>query len=248
MSLSPLTLQEGAILIADAHYSFKHPALLEFIRDISTKKILTTQLLLMGDIFDLLFKDIAITQERNREVIDLLNALSKEIDVIYLEGNHDFNLQDVFPEVQVFPLNQQPVDAQWNGQRIGLAHGDLGGETGYKVYTALIRNHLIQKMLNSIDSLGNHFIINALDDKLKKKEDCRSIEGFETYVKKHLSQVDLNRYDYFIEGHFHQNAQFDIEKCRYINLAAFACHEHYFVVQSEQMQSILRDMVFQREK
>ena len=248
MSPDTLILHEGAILVADAHYSFKHPLLLDFLQTIHTEEIITPQLILMGDIFDLLFTDIALTLERNRVVIDLINALSEQIEVVYLEGNHDFNLGDIFPGVKVYSLRQQPVEAGWMGQRVGLAHGDFGGAMGYKIYTALIRNRLIQKMLNSIDSLGNHFIINALDYKLKNKEDCRSIERFETYVKKHLSQVDLNKYDYFIEGHFHQNAQFDIEKCRYINLAAFACHEHYFVVQSEQMQSILRDMVFQREK
>jgi len=248
MSHNPLVLQEGAILIADTHYSLKHPLLLDFLRAIHTKEIVTSQLILMGDIFDLLFADIALTLERNREAIDLINVLSKQIEVVYLEGNHDFNLTGIFPKVQIYPLSQQPVDAQWYDQRVGLAHGDFNGETGYKVYTALIRNRLIQKMLNTIDSIGNHFIINALDNKLNNKEDCRSIERFELYAQKHLSQIDLHQYDYFIEGHFHQNSQFDVEKCRYINLAAFACHEHYFVVQSKQMQSILRDMVFQRKK
>jgi len=247
MSPDTLILQEGAILVADAHYSFKHPLLLDFLQTIHTEEIITPQLILMGDIFDLLFTDIALTLERNRVVIDLINALSEQIEVVYLEGNHDFNLGDIFPGVKVYSLQQQPVDAGWMGKRVGLAHGDFGGAMGYKIYTALIRNRLIQKILNAIDRIGNHFILDALDDKLKNKEDCRNIEDFETYVKRHLSQIDLGRYDYFIEGHFHQNSQFDVDKCRYINLAAFACHEHYFVVQSDKTQGMLVPMVFQRK-
>ncbi len=246
MSHKPLVLHEDALFIADAHYSFKHPLLLDFLQEIHSKKIVTTQLILMGDIFDLLFTDIVLTLERNREVINLINVLSETIEIIYLEGNHDFNVEEIFPNIQVYPLSKQPVKAQWMNKHVALAHGDFGGERGYKVYTALIRNRLVQKILNSVDRLGNNFILNALDTKLKEKDDCRSIKGFETYVQKHLSQIDLSQYDYFIEGHFHQNIHLNMQKCRYINLAAFACQERYAVVRTDSECSMLKDVKFMK--
>ncbi|MDQ7069043.1 MAG: hypothetical protein Q9M40_14350 [Sulfurimonas sp.] len=64
-----IELQEGALLISDAHYSSSRPELLSLIKDIHSKKIPTTQLILMGDIFDALFGEVPTTQEKNREMI-----------------------------------------------------------------------------------------------------------------------------------------------------------------------------------
>ena len=54
--MSPnITLQEGAILIADAHYSDKHPEFYAFLKALDSGQIKTKQLILMGDMFELLF-------------------------------------------------------------------------------------------------------------------------------------------------------------------------------------------------
>jgi UDP-2,3-diacylglucosamine hydrolase len=244
MSHKEIALKEGAVFITDAHYSFKHEQLLGFLRDLKEKKIPASQLVLMGDIFDLLFGHIEVTHERNREVVDLVNDLSREIEIIYLEGNHDFNLASIFPGIQLFALLEQPVSVRYEGLSIGLAHGDFGGDAGYRLYTALIRNEVIQKVLNLIDRLGGHFIIKGLDQKLANKDDCKTTEDFEKKIRKHLEAVDLDRYDYFIEGHYHQNRSFDIGRCRYINPAAFACGLHYYILEHTP-SSLLKEMQYQ---
>ena len=247
MSPKKIILQEGAILISDAHYSFKHPGLLDLLRAIAEKKIFTSQLLLMGDMFDLLFSNVPFTLERNKDVIDLINLLSKQMEIIYLEGNHDFNLASLFPNLDVYPLSAQPVEAIFHDRRVGLAHGDFGGEIGYRIYTAVIRNSRVLKLLDMVDQIGNNFIMNALDNKLTNKDDCRKIDHFEQKIREHLKSIDLSRYDYFIEGHFHQDRQFDIAGCHYINPAAFACNETYYVVKSDQSGMRVDKVLFDRE-
>jgi len=245
MSPKPFALKAGAVFIADAHYSFKHPALITMLQAVESKKLACSQLILMGDIFDLLFTDITVTLERNREVIAIINRLSAVMEVLYLEGNHDFNLVDIFPNVTVCALSNQPVDALWQQQRIGLAHGDFAGERGYRFYTALIRNRTVQKILNIINMLSGAFITDKLDEKLKNKDDCRRIDDFETYVKRHLEAVDLDAYDYFVEGHYHQNRRLKIQKCHYSNLAAFACNEIYYVLEAGTEVFTLHEKKFQ---
>ena len=223
MSHKPLTLQPGAILLSDAHYSFKHKELLDFLKAIRSQTIQTPQLILMGDMFDLLFGGITKTVERNQDAVDLINTLSDNIEILYLEGNHDFNLASIFPGVKVFSIKQQPVICEYKGESVALAHGDFNGPFGYRLYTSLIRTPFILKTLSLINRVGKQFILNALDAKLARKDDCQKMQTFEAYVKKHLTKKRLASYSLFIEGHHHQDLSFDIEGCQYVNLPAFAC-------------------------
>ncbi|MEE8589347.1 MAG: metallophosphoesterase [Sulfurimonadaceae bacterium] len=227
MSHKPLKLLEGAIFLSDAHYSFKHSEFLDFLKAIRAQEIQTPQLILMGDMFDLLFGGIAKTIERNQEAVDLINTLSDNIEIVYLEGNHDFNLASIFPGVQVFSIKQQPVDCRYKEQSVALAHGDLDGPLDYRLYTAVIRNPLVLRLLRFINTIGKQFILNALDAKLARKDDCQKMHTFETFITKHLAKQKLEEYALFIEGHHHQDLSFEIQGCKYVNLPAFACGQGY---------------------
>lgn len=225
-----LVLREGAFVIADAHCSHMRGDFLDLLKDIKLKKLLPTQLILLGDIFDTLFGQVAYTLEINSEAINILNEISKEIEVIYLEGNHDFNLKKVLPNIKVFAIKDQPIEMSFFEQKVLLSHGDIESPLGYRIYTAIIRNPFVLRALSIVDTIFNHIIIKKLDEYLSKKDDCKEFAGFEEFIKMRL----LGRYscDYFIEGHFHQNKSFKIGDFKYINLAAFACNQRYFIVKS----------------
>ena len=93
----PIQIKEGAYIISDAHFSVSRPELLLLIQEIHSQKIIPTQLLLFGDIFDALFGAVKKTIETNAQIISMLNDISQKIEVVYMEGNHDFNLEHVFP-------------------------------------------------------------------------------------------------------------------------------------------------------
>ena len=239
--MSPsFTLKEGALLLGDAHYSHLRPELLELIEDVASKKLQIPQLILMGDVLDALFGDISFTLKANREIIRLIQVISQDIEVIYLEGNHDFNLKNIFQNAKVFSIGQQPVIAKYAGKTVALAHGDFDGDPIYKLYTSIIRNRWILRFLNAIDTKIENKIIKKIDAYLAKKEDCKEFLGFEDYIRRR----DLHKYtcDYFIEGHYHQNKLYALGTFEYINLAAFACNQRYFIVKS------LQDRVFLEEK
>ncbi|MEA3227719.1 MAG: metallophosphoesterase [Campylobacterota bacterium] len=239
-----IVIKEGAFIISDAHYSDIRPHFLEFIQDIDSKKLQPTQLIFMGDIFDALFGQVKYTQTVNKKIIDLINTLSIEIELIILEGNHDFNLKNIFLNAQVFKLSQQPLLCSFERKKIYLAHGDFNVGFGYKIYTLFIRNRVFLTILSLIDSLSSHFILKKLNKKLSQKEDCKELKSFPSFIKKRLE----NRYecDYFIEGHFHQNQQFKIDRFFYINLAAFACNQRYFSVKSLKDKELLEEHIFSK--
>ena len=232
MSHSEIKLLEGAIFLSDAHYSFKHSRLLDFLKALRLQEIQTPQLILMGDIFDLLFGGISTTIERNQEAIELINTLSDNIEILYLEGNHDFNLTSIFPGVKVFTLQQQPLIAHFKEQRVALAHGDFKGPRLYRLYTAIIRKSWVLKVLHLINTIGRGFIIKRLDSRLEHKNECREIAGFETLTQERLSRSYLEDFDLFIEGHFHQDRSFMVGACLYTNLPAFACTPDYMRLSS----------------
>jgi len=247
MSPNPFVLLEGAVVISDAHYSELRPQLLELIQAIHNRTVKATQLILMGDIFDLLFGPIKETHRRNETVINLINAISQTMEVYYFEGNHDFALQSLFPNVTIFPLSVQPVPFTFEGKKGYMAHGDFGEDFGYKLYTFLVRSKAVLYFLRMIDSLTNHALLKRLDAYLSKKEDCNDFTNFEAYVTKRLHAYEAKEIAYFIEGHFHQNSCFNITNFVYINLAAFACNQRYFIVQSKEERNLLHQVFFSKE-
>jgi len=240
-----IEIKEGAIFVSDAHYSPLRPSFLEFIKDIHSQKIKATQLVLFGDIFDALFGGVSSTIEKNQEMIILLNDISKEIELIYLEGNHDFNLKKIFPFAKIFSISQQPVPCSINNKKAFLAHGDFDGAIGYKIYTYLIRSKMVLFVLNIVNNMFSNFILNKLDKYLDKKDDCKKLNNFKSYI---LSRLTFKyECDYFIEGHFHQNKSFDFDDFIYINLGVFACNQRYFIVEFSEDKALLEEKIYSKE-
>lgn len=248
MSLDRFVLKEGAILVADAHCAPWRLEFIAFLNAVASEEIRTPQLILMGDVFDLLFGDIDATLAFNRDSIALLNTLAERVEILYLEGNHDFRLSTLFPHIKVIPRQQQPLIAAFGEQQIALSHGDTHMGIGYAVYTALIRNGAILKVLNRLDQWRGEFIVKWLIGMMKRKHHCRPIEEFPELIRKRLAKIGTLGVNAVIEGHFHQNTAFELAgDIRYFNLGAFACNERYYRVQSSHNRIVLEEAFLSKE-
>lgn len=247
LRMSPKPLQPGAILIADAHCAPWRTPFIDFLRALESGEIVTPQLILMGDIFDMLYGPIPRTYGYNTEGIDLLNRLCKTIEIIYLEGNHDFLLEDLFPDITIIRRENQPITMSYEGKNIAFSHGDSAMGFGYELYTALIRSTLVLGVLRVIDTAGGGFIVAWLEKEMKRKSHCRSIEHFDALIEKRLRTLKNESIDILIEGHFHQNRVIHYPQFDYINVGAFACNERYFTVQSIQNKTLLHEAMFRKE-
>lgn len=247
LRMSPKLLHTGAILIADAHCAPWRTPFIDFLRTLESGEIVTPQLILMGDVFDMLYGPIERTYGYNTEGIDLLKRLSTRIEILYLEGNHDFLLDKVFSGIQVIRREQQPLILTYEGKNIAFSHGDSNMGWGYELYTALIRNPFVLGILRAIDNMKNGFIVAWLEEQMKRKIHCRTIDNFQRLIERRIESLNVDSIDVLIEGHFHQNMAFDIDGLHYINVGAFACNERYFTVQSNQNQPLLHEAVFRKE-
>ncbi len=221
-----IIIQENAIFVADAHYPTHGDTLLKLLYQIMRGEIVTSQLFLMGDIFDLLIGGVEQSIQENHEAIGLIESIAKHIEVYYFEGNHDFLLASIFTNIKIYPREQQPQMMSLGGCFVGLSHGDRFA-VGWKhaLMSRLLRKawviRLIQRLRPQIVSQQNHH--------LSTKDICIEIPHFEQKTKQIMAHYkDTSR---VIEGHYHQA----IQHYGYISLPALACQKQVGVIRDTQM-------------
>lgn len=227
-----LIIKPDAIFISDAHYNPSRKDIIDFLKAILDDKIHTSQLFLMGDIFDFLAGEIDYFKTQNQELISLIDELSSAIEVIFLEGNHDYNLQGLFTKTKIITRNNQPLQCEfWDStklqsdkktRKIMLAHGDIFTPKNYNIYTAIIRNKRLLKFLNFIDFFN--WLTKRIDLWLRKKELSCEFKDFNNFAIKRLMKYKYAKADLIIEGHFHQGKSYK----NYTNLPAFGIENQYF--------------------
>lgn len=224
-----MIIQDNAIFIADAHYNDKRTQLEEILLMLQNGTLSSNQLFLMGDIFDFLSAEIEYFKFINYKIIALINDLSLTHEIIYLEGNHDYNLRNIFPKVNVIPRSEQPIYIEQNNRIIALAHGDIFTPSSYNIYTAIIRNHFFMKCINIFDI--NSFLSKYVEKKLMNKKICHKQNNFLGFVHNRIEKYNqFSQTNLIIEGHFHQGYHSD----NYINLPSLACDNRYTTYQNNQ--------------
>jgi len=224
-----MIIQDNAIFIADAHYNDNRTQLHEILTMLQNGTLSSKQVFLMGDMFDFLSGEIEYFKFINYGMISLINELSTTHEVIYLEGNHDYNLKDIFPKVNVVSREHQPLLIEHGTKEIALAHGDIYTPFFYNLYTSIIRNHKVMRFINFLDK--NDFISKYIEKKLMHKKICHKLNNFLGFVHKRIQTYNTqNEIDLIIEGHFHQGYKGE----RYINIPSLACDSRYMIYQNNQ--------------
>ena len=223
-----LKIEKKAIFVADSHYNEKKPEFLIFLKKLLNKEIITTQLFLMGDMFDFISNESKYFVKRNQKLIDIINELSLHIQIIYLEGNHDYNMQSLFPNLKVYKRENQPIKASYEEKSVMLAHGDIFTPWHYNLYCKIIRNHFLLLFLNMIDF--NNFISKKIYYVLLEKNICSKMKNFEEFAK---SRINNYKSDIIIEGHFHQGKSYKEKNQLYVNIPSLCCEKKYFILDEE---------------
>jgi UDP-2,3-diacylglucosamine hydrolase len=220
------TIKEQALFIADSHYPHHGDAFLDLLKKLESGEIETPQLFLMGDNFDLLFGHNDYIQTFSKEAILLLQTLSQKLEIHYFEGNHDFCLTELFPDIQVYTREQQPIMFQLNEKKVAISHGDkyvIG--FGYDLYCKVLRNKTTLTLLKPFEKA----IIDHRMRKLSQKHICFTFHGFEKRVEDILE--NYTEAELVIEGHFHQCKTVG----KYISLPSLACQGMVAVMEEGEM-------------
>jgi UDP-2,3-diacylglucosamine hydrolase len=221
-----IEIKENALFIADSHYPHHGDDFLTFLQKLESGEVKTSQLFLMGDNFDLLFGYNDYIQTFSPEAIALLQKLSKKLEIHYFEGNHDFCLNKLFPDIKVYSREQQPKMFKLGEKKVAISHGDkyVTG-VGYDLYCNILRTKTALTFLKPFEKT----IINYRMKKLSQKHICRDFHDFDKRVEAILSYyADA---DMVIEGHFHQSRVIG----KYISLPSQACQGKIAVIEEGKM-------------
>jgi UDP-2,3-diacylglucosamine hydrolase len=229
-----LSIQNEAIFVADSHYNEKNKEFLLFLKKIESKEILCSQLFLMGDMIDFISGESRYFIKQNYQVIELLNKLSKDIQIVYLEGNHDYNLKSIFPNINVIKRENQPLLAKLeNNQTISLSHGDNFINWKYDLYCKIIRNTFFLQFMNLIDI--NFFISKKIENTLVNKNICHKMNNFKQIVEKRIKNYNT---DIVIEGHYHQGDIYNINNKKYVNIPSLCCQKEYIKIKDLEFEKV----------
>ena len=219
--------------MADSHYNEKNHQFLIFLEKVKTGEIRTSQLFLMGDMIDFISGESKYFIKRNKKILDLLNELSNDLEIIYLEGNHDYNMQVLFSKIKVIKRENQPLEAKYQDKIVALAHGDIFTPWHYNLYCSIIRNSFLLKFLNILDI--NNFISKKIYYSLLKKNICSTMNDFESFAKRRLYNYTSN---IVIEGHFHQGKSYVNKKQNYVNIPSLCCSNKYFILKENNFEGV----------
>lgn len=226
-----LSIKQDSIFVADSHFNEKNRELLTFLEKVESKEIITSQLFLMGDMIDFISGESRYFVQQNSVVINLLNKLSQKLEIIYLEGNHDYNLKTLFPNINVIKRENQPLLAKFEQKTVSISHGDNFINWKYDLYCKFIRNNIFLKFMNFIDI--NFFISKKIENALLNKNICHKINNFEHIVEKRLHNYSTN---IVIEGHYHQGNRYFFDNKEYINIPSLCCQKKYTRIKELEFQ------------
>ena len=226
-----LSIKQDSIFVADSHFNKKNRELLTLLEKVESKEIIASQLFLMGDIFDFISGESRYFVQQNSVVINLLNKLSQKLEIIYLEGNHDYNLKTLFPNINVIKRENQPLLAKFEQKTVSISHGDNFINWKYDLYCKFIRNNIFLRFMNFIDI--NFFISKKIENALLNKNICHKINNFEHIVEKRLHNYSTN---IVIEGHYHQGNRYFFDNKEYINIPSLCCQKKYTRIKELEFQ------------
>lgn len=217
------------VFVSDVHLnepqSKRYGAFLRLLDDIKNTDELT-DFFMVGDIFEMWLDDRGFFVNKHKDVIDKIRDIAKTKNVHYFEGNHDFQLGSLWPDIGV---KVYPDEHEFNirGRKVLVAHGDLlnKDDKNYLRLRWLLRTPLFKIIIRFLPT----FLLVKLGALLSTTEqkEAPTTEQKEEFLKswkKWTSDLYLEKeYDVFICGHYHVNADVTFKEtgARAVNLGTW---------------------------
>ena len=176
-----------AVIIADAHIKgLDDPAqssLAAFLATVASGKGETGRpdyLIVLGDLFDFWAGVNPIVYNRYLPLLSALKEVSESsIKIIYLEGNHDFNMGRFFTEELGADVYPRHCELSLDGTRAYLAHGDAVDQSlDYTLWRWFVRSPFMRALIRVLPSSVSIGIADLISKRSRGKaaERGRAIE------------------------------------------------------------------------
>lgn len=213
-----LEIKDDAIFIADSHTQNGRDSLLLMLENITA---IPSQIILLGDIANILVGNLKSSLKSNETFLKALNTLSQKTQIIYFEGNHDFNLTSILPYATIIPRKKQPILASFRNKRILLAHGDIFMDKKYEIYINALTAEITRIAMQMLDFVTFGKLYKFIESKVKNKHIKlvrnnkairKIIDSRINLYKNYIESLNIN-VDMVIEGHFHLGKMIPPNEC-----------------------------------
>ena len=188
---------------------------------------------LAGDIFDIFIGNSGYFKQKHAQFFQAIEKLYlKKVKIYYIQGNHDFQLEQAFPRDSV-----EVVDSELILGKVYIAHGDLVDQSdhGYLLMRKLFRSWGFRRLLNffpgkAIEKIGES-IARSHD---KKEKDLALAPGEVPRVRplyrSFAEEKKRQGFDFIILGHCH-----DLDDLQpfYFNMGYPPVHRQFLFYSSE---------------
>lgn len=197
---------EKIVVLSDLHlWGPQDPLYRALLRFIDAKLQPGDKFFIVGDLFDLFIGNKKIFSERFHELIEAIRKLgTRNIEVFYIEGNHDFHLEGIFDDSPHVRMYSDYLHYEWNGKKFLFSHGDKINwrDFSYQAFRIVTRNLLFQCIVEAvpgeiIDKIGNGMSKASRGYHSEPTE--KVVQLFRNYACDQIS----GGYDFVIMGHSH---------------------------------------------
>ena len=195
------------IFIADAH--LRHPEdenycrLLAFLGQLPGT---ADQLYILGDLFEFWIGYPRLEFPQYAPLIAALARLRDQgIQLVYCEGNHDFNLGEVFTRDLRATVHAGPVEQVIDGRRVYLCHGDQMNprDYGYRLLRAALRSPPLRLLARRLPPALAVRVAGMLDRTCGAPEPGKRRHDPRRIIREFASQRFVTGCDSVVTGHFH---------------------------------------------
>jgi UDP-2,3-diacylglucosamine hydrolase len=195
------------LFVGDAHFaSGDGERRAHFFRFIQNNRPQLNTLVIMGDFFDFWFgfRDLSPLKKEYGDILKFLRKIRSDgVEVIYLEGNHEFRMGPYLSEKLGIEVCDRLAELDLNGKKVYVAHGDRSHPTmSHRILTWLLRNGLSYQL---ISLLGPRIVIgvarwwSAKSRKRNLKESSQVISRLKKFAQRKLYEG----FDAVILAHTH---------------------------------------------
>ena len=164
-----------------------------------------SSLYIVGDLFDFWFEYRTAIPRRLFGTLSALERLREAgIEIVYLNGNHDFWLGSFMSETLGIRTVEGAVTVEQQGRKIWVHHGDglIGGDLGYKILRSVLRHPAsisLYGWLHPDLGIPLAHVVSELSRKSRGEPPLRSERLWNEVAKPRFAEG----YDGVVIGHFH---------------------------------------------
>jgi len=195
------------------------------------------RLFIVGDLFDYWFEYRSVVPKGWIRLLGKLAELSdRGIKIIYVNGNHDFWMDDYFTRELGIEVHKDPIEITILGKKFYIHHGDglLKKDRGYRILKSVLRNRFNIALYSIIHPDLTNALARWSSRTSRKHTGNKTFEGNDMvgFAERKLHQG----FDYVVMGHDHRPTVRNFGRGVYVNLGDWITENSFAVFDGKQLR------------